>query len=610
MAHRTRLALTVTLILVLTVLIQPMAARPLLAQGPEPLIAGVDRMDLSTDDSLELTVVVSAQGTNVAQPRLPDLDGFSIVGNSTQTQISIVNGVMSNDIIYKYRLQPYRAGELVIGPVTLEMNGQTYTTNPITIQVSQGTGQTTVPGGEDFQAPSQLENKDLFVEALVDNPNPYVGQQIKFIFRYYEAADALRPFAGLGGQPDYRPPALTGFWSEGDTDVTSYRLAVDGRIYTVTELSNLLFPTTAGDVSIEPATITIPGFGVQGETKLQTDPVAVDVKPLPAGAPATFNGAVGQFTIDAQVDLPQTRVDEPVNLRVTVAGQGNIGTLGDPVLPELPGWRTFESDASTDARVENDVIVGERVVEELMLPTTAGDFTLPAIEYSYFDPATESYQTVSTQPIALAVAPGVDGAVAPSPLVQAPTTARSKVAAVPAAAAPAEQAPAMGALKTVPDELARVEPPVTSAWWYWALWTMPLAVMAGGFVWQRRRHYLHANAAAVRSSRAHKQARRALADVGRGSGTSDAAFAGVYAAMTEYLSAKLRRPVSGMTRPVLTGALTTAGVDRTDAQRTAALLDAAEHGRYSPAGMEFASPQALVDEAMAVVDLLEKEFGR
>ena len=71
----------------------------------------------------------------------------------------------------------------------------------------------------------------------------------------------------------------------------------------------------------------------------------------------------------------------------------------------------------------------------------------------------------------------------------------------------------MGALKSVPDELARVEPPVTSAWWYWALWTMPLAVMAGGFVWQRRRHYLHANAATVRSSRAHKQARRALAPV-------------------------------------------------------------------------------------------------
>ncbi|MEZ4560126.1 MAG: hypothetical protein R2854_27405 [Caldilineaceae bacterium] len=77
----------------------------------------------------------------------------------------------------------------------------------ITIPGDQGTSQTTVPGGEDFQAPSQLENKDLFVEALVDNPNPYVGQQIKFIFRYYEAADALRPFAGLGGQPDYRPPA-------------------------------------------------------------------------------------------------------------------------------------------------------------------------------------------------------------------------------------------------------------------------------------------------------------------------------------------------------------------------------------------------------------------
>lgn len=227
MAHRTRIALLLTLIMILAAV-----AQPALAQGPEPLIAGVDRMALSTDESLEFTVVVSANGANVAQPRLPDLDGFSIVGNTNQTQISIVNGVMSNDIIYKYRLQPYRAGDLVIGPVTLDLNGQTYTTNPITVQVVQGSGQTSVPGGENFKAPSQLGDKDLFVEALVDNANPFVGEQIKFIFRYYEAADMLRPFAGLGGQPDYRPPALTGFWSEGDTDVTSYRLAVDGRIYT------------------------------------------------------------------------------------------------------------------------------------------------------------------------------------------------------------------------------------------------------------------------------------------------------------------------------------------------------------------------------------------
>ena len=106
------------------------------------------------------------------------------------------------------------------------------------------------------------------------------------------------------------------------------------------------------------------------------------------------------------------------------------------------------------------------------------------------------------------------------------------------------------------------------------------------------------------------EARRALADAGRAAGTPDQTFAGVYAAMNEYLSAKLRRPITGMTRPALTGALATAGVDRTDAQRAAALLDAAEHGRYSPAGLDYASPQALVDEATAVVDLLEKEFGR
>ena len=135
---------------------------PALAQGNEPIVAGVDRLDLSTDEIVTLTVVVNAASRNPPQPELPDLDGFSIVGNSTSTQMSMINGVISNNVVYSYRLQPYRTGTLTIEPVKLTLNGQTYLTNPINIEVSQGSGQIQTPSRsqQDFKAPSSLGNND------------------------------------------------------------------------------------------------------------------------------------------------------------------------------------------------------------------------------------------------------------------------------------------------------------------------------------------------------------------------------------------------------------------------------------------------------------------
>ena len=178
---------------------------PAFAQAIEPIVAGVDRLELSTDDTVTLTVVVDVSSRNVPQPELPGLDGFSIVGNSTSTQMSIINGTISNNVVYSYRLQPYRTGTLTIEPIKLTLNGQTYFTDPINIVVTQGIGQTQPPGQSqlDFKAPSSLGNNDLFVEALVDNPEPQIGEQTNYIFRYYEALDSARLPSIFGGQPDF-----------------------------------------------------------------------------------------------------------------------------------------------------------------------------------------------------------------------------------------------------------------------------------------------------------------------------------------------------------------------------------------------------------------------
>ena len=598
------------------------AAHVVLAQDDEPIVAGVDRLSLSTDETVELTIVVSVKGqTSVPRPEIPDLEGFYVVGNSSSTQTTIVNNEVSNDVIFRYRLQPYQTGTLTIPPTTLVMDGQSYTTDPIAIEVTQGTGQTQSGGNRapsDIDVPSSIQDNELFVDAVVDNETPYVGEQIQYIFRYYEAADALRMPSLFASQPDYTPPAMTGFWTEGDTDVVSYRVAENGRIYTVTELNSILFPTSAGETVVEPAEILIPGFGFQGDVRLQTDPVSVQVKPLPDGAPESFTGAVGEFGISAGVDKAETTVGEPIMLEVTVSGEGNIGVAGDPIWPEIDGWRAFDTESTLDTRIEDDAVVGSRTFQTLILPTDAGEYTIPAIEYSYFDPVAELYHTVATAPIAVSVGPGVAGAqaaAAPTAIDAVPTEsdslavlAEENLSEDGAELSAAEVAVSRGLLKPAPEILEAAVNPLPAQPWYWAMWALPLAVLVGGFGWQRRRDYLQNNAATVRASRALKNARRSLGDLQRHSQDSDAQYAGVYAILTEYLSAKIDTPTAGMTRATLVELLEEQGVEGDLISRTCDCLDASEYGRYSPAGMQFGSAAELVNETEALVSELDSHL--
>lgn len=588
------------------------AVQPALAQGQPPITASVDRNALTTDDTLTLTVVVNANSQQPPRPQLPSLEGFAVVGNSTSSQLQIVNGVVSSSVAYAYRLQPLQTGALTIDPVTVTLDGQTYSTQPITVQVTQGTGSPTqanggVNGGAaggTIDAPALLANNDLFVQAVVDNPEPYVGEQIVYTFRFFEAADSALMPSILSGQPDYEPPALAGFWAEGDPEQRSYRASINGRLYTVTELNSILFPTAAGEVTIEPARLTIPGSVFQRGGTMQTDPVTVTVKPLPAGEPASFNGAVGRFDIQAQVDATETQVDEPITMKITLSGQGNISTLADPTWPEMDGWRIFEGDTAVNTSVQDGQVVGTRTYERVMIPTQAGDSTIPAIEYSYFSPADEAYHEISTQPIPVTVAPGAPGAAA-GPAQPANVGNGGENAASPATDGGSGE---LG-LKPAPEILRMAAAPVATEPWYWLLWAVPMAALAGGFAWQRRQRYLLRTADVRRSSRARKEARKALDKVRRSQDPLPDRFAAVERAIYDYLDAKLGQSVMGLSSHGLATELGVRGIPSGTIADLQACLDGAETGRYSPAGGATQELDALLDRTARMLDALDGEWG-
>ncbi len=436
------------------------------------------------------------------------------------------------------------------------------------------------------QSPS---GEPLFVEGSVDNDRPFLGQQITYVFTIHQAAGAT-----LGsGQVRYESPGFAGFWNSQKVEQEEYTSTVDSTEYNVLEVRTILFPTVVGAAPIDPGALTVSAYATGEKASWKSDPVQVQVVPLPAGAPAGFAGAVGRFNISAQVDTTSARTGEPVQLTVVVSGEGNIEALPDPVWPDFDGWRVVESPVSTETQVVAGRVAGSRTYGIALIPQGTGDLPIPGIGYGYFDPDIEEYVRATTEPIVVPVAGG-DG------LPAVPTVPDT------GAASGEEVAPEMRALKPVPSSLRQEGGNPTGSAGYWAAWGIPLLVIAGGLIWRRRR-------AALETVRAENLRRSALPDaraaLSRAVASGADARAASADALLSYLSARLELPVSGMTRRALLRQVQEAGAGTDLAQRMEDTLAMGEAARYAPSPDVSGGPGGQAERTAQLLDELEEAVG-
>jgi hypothetical protein len=595
--HASRITYYVLRILVLFSVIALLLnlAAPAFAQDDITFTASVDRTSVTTDEFLTLELRLAGAFNRSSQPQLPPLDGFAVLGSSQSSQFSIVNGAMSSQVVFTYRLQPIKTGTLTIPAVSIQMGSQTYQTEPITVEVAQGAapqaGQPTVEAPPDATAPSQLAGQDLYVEADVSKVKPVVGQQIIYRFRLYQAINLLR-------QPSLDWPDFTGFLGYDLSPNNQYYHQTAGRRYLVTEVRRALFPTARGEVTIGPAALTIPGDLFNRAVQLQTDPVAVDVRPLPDGdeAPAAFAGAVGQYEIEAWVEPAESRVNEPVTLFVRVTGVGNVSTLPDPtegMEDALTGWRVYDPQVTTNVGQDGDFIRGEKLFERPLVPRTEGELIIPSFGLVFFDPEVNEYCQMQSEPLVVQVAPGE--AQAPGPVVVG--TGKQDVIVL---------ASDIRHIKPAPPALMTGRTSLLAQPLYWVGWGMPLLTVAGTWLWDRRRRYLAHDVAYARAQRARRLARRRLSEARKlVTADEDAAYAAVACALTAYLGDKWNLPAAGLTRQGIRQTLTASSVPDDLVDRLHLCLDWADSGRFAPvaAGRDAGD---LIEQAEAVIAQLEE----
>jgi len=387
--------------------------------------ASVDKNAVAMNGQLILQVEVSGGVSNVPNPSIPKIEGFTSYSSGRSQSVSIVNGKVSSSVTFTYVLIPQAEGKHTIPAITINHAGQNYSTAPIDIEVlsSGGRSSQSQPSEPAPQVAHEARG-DIFFTASTDKNKAYVNEQVTLTVSIFNRVNIL-------SQPEYIPPVCTGFWSEDLPPQRNYRTTIDGREYNVVELKTALFPTSPGKYTIGKAQLrcTIEdrssntddffrGFFSAGkDVALETKPVIITVMPLPdMGKPSGFKGAVGQFRISSKVDKKEITTDDAVSLTVDVAGEGNVKAISEPVLSKLDNFRKYDTISSFNLSKTNYRVQGSKSYTTVLSPVVSGSLVVPPVEFSYFDPAEKNYKTIKTLPISINVKPGTRSPTA-SPVV-------------------------------------------------------------------------------------------------------------------------------------------------------------------------------------------------
>ena len=403
--------------------------------------ADVSATSITLNENIRLTVSVSAPTTKIEPPQMPSMPNFNIYSAGQSSQVSWINGKSSAMMQYNYILTPRFAGKTTIEPFTVSVAGQNYLTEPIEIEVER---QTPSAPRTQAQAQAQAQNRmqaappniqqmsqetirelenngynpnaklpSFFMTAQTNTKKAYINEQVNLKIRFYNSQNVL-------GQPIYTPPQLRDLSSQDIAQRDGFE-QFGNRRYHYTEIETALFGLVSGVAEIGSAAVTytssegfFDAFDVffrganGGETrKVESDLLFVDILPLPTDKPQSFYGAVGtNYTISSKLDLKEVPAGEPITLSVTVKGVGNLAAIKDIPVPDLgSSFRIYETSADLKNKISHGKVTGTKVYKTVIVPRASGHFTIPEIEFSYFDTESKTYKTIKAGALELNVLP-------------------------------------------------------------------------------------------------------------------------------------------------------------------------------------------------------------
>ncbi len=383
------------------------------------VVISVDKNKVEVGNHIRLTVGVhGAFDTDIPQLAMPE-NFVLIYGPSVSTQTTIINNVVKVFRGFVYGYSPSEKGKYEIGPVTLKYKNKTYTSNSIKIEVVERT-----PFEEKIDERSDRSgrrvdiNKMVFVELVTDKEEAYIYEEIVQSFKLYFQKGL--PIDDL----DYVAASTKSFLAEKLGEEMRYEEVRDGVLFNVIELRTALFPLVSGKIEIPPAKFKcniiirqqrnrgsmfdefMGGGGRRYPVERSTEPVKLMIKPLPVvDKPEGFTGAVGKYTMDVLAKPTKVKVGDPITLSINIRGEGNIQTIGEPLLASegMKSFKAYDSEVNVTITDRGDGIKGEKLFNKVIEPQSEDLDVIPGISFSYFDPGLEEYKILIHEPIPIEV---------------------------------------------------------------------------------------------------------------------------------------------------------------------------------------------------------------
>ncbi|HRP01360.1 MAG TPA: BatD family protein [Candidatus Kapabacteria bacterium] len=597
----------------------------LLAQEPE-FTASVDRNPVHVGERITITFAVNGEGSNF---KGPTFKGLTVLSGPMQSQsVQIINQRMTRSLSFSYVLTADKTGKFTIDPATITSGAYTLRSNSVKIEVLPESDAQKQNRLQEQNRQKTLNNqaqdilkKNIFLRVEVNKRKVHQGEQLVATYKLY-----IHPQLNPLQMNPKKIPSFDGFWTQ-DLNVEKLswkRELINGVNYNVAAIKQVvLFPQRSGSLNIDPYEFEfIVRLKVDGGQRrrsgslfddffndsffndnyqdfnyvAKSDAIAIDVTPLPPHAPESFAGAVGNMQMNANLDKDKTKTGEPITLKLTISGSGNLKLIEAPKINFPPGFEVYDPKVTDNTNTTISGISGSMVYEYIIIPRNAGEFKIDPIGFTYFDLSHNAYKTLSSPQFNISVEKGADNG------------NNSLVSGI-----RKEEVELIGKdirfIKINADDLVPYPRKFFKSTYFWFWLILPFILLAL-LLWYKRKRLTEAqDMLQFRTKKATKLSKKRLALASKlmKQNHNDKFYEEINKALWGYISDKLLIPNSDLTKDNVRNILNARNISENSINKFLGTLDEAEFARYAPSTANKRN-EDIYKDAVDVITQLEGEI--
>jgi hypothetical protein len=341
----------------------------------------------------------------------PSFDNFEVLmGPSQSISSSFINGKRSFSKSYTYVLRPKKQGQLIIDSASITIDNTVYTTDPKTVLVTEPIDNPNAP-----KTAQDIADESLYLVATLSNDKPYLNQGVLVTYTLY-----FSPRVYINNFIPVENPTYKNFWSQ-DLPIKEYetrRTTFRNESFNAVDLKTVvLYPQKSGSLALDPFALELYVQIPTGRRDFFGDPImrsatktvkagdlSINVKELPEeGKPFNFSGAVGDFELSVEASRTSLEANESTQIKVKINGKGNLKLLSIPELSLPSALEKYDPEYTDNVRVNREGMNGSVTNSYTVVPRYAGSYPVDPLEFTYFDPNSKSYKTLSSDPFDLTV---------------------------------------------------------------------------------------------------------------------------------------------------------------------------------------------------------------